>query len=71
MPCSCRCESTCGRQCKLDLMECLKKHYKKDCDHIWDGPWEEGEMGEDGYWSSTTCSKCGMVQMHHDMAVGP
>jgi hypothetical protein len=52
-------------------MECLKKHYKKDCDHIWDGPWEEGEMGEDGYWSSTTCSKCGMVQMHHDMAVGP
>ena len=64
--CECRCGYTCGRQCRLDLDGCMEHHYRSDCGHVWDGPEEHGEN-----WSSATCSKCGAVQMLHDMEVGP
>ena len=71
-PCECRCGYTCldgngRRTCGLDLFECIDKHYKEDCDHVFDGPW----IDIDERSGSTTCSKCGMTSMHHGMACGP
>ncbi len=38
------------------------------CEHVWDGPtW----TSDDGRAQSATCSRCGMVQMDHDMWVLP
>ena len=64
--CKCRCGYSCGRRCDLPLEQCLREHYGRDCEHVWDGPWEEYSMG-----GSKTCSKCGDSAMGHDMAVGP
>ncbi len=69
MSCACSCGYTCGRQCGLPLFSengCIANHYKVDCEHKWDGDTASGET-----WESGTCSKCGMVQMHHDISVGP
>lgn len=65
--CKCNCGYTCGRRCGLPLRECLKKHYKKDCNHQFDGEWVEVGIG--GH--SVTCSKCGLSAMAHDMRCGP
>lgn len=43
-------------------------HCPDSCGHVWDGPtW----TSEDGLAQSATCSRCGMVQMDHDMWVLP
>ena len=65
--CECNCGYTCGRQCGLPIMECIKKHYVKDCKHQWDGPVEK--IGPGG--ASVTCSKCGMLAISHDGRYGP
>lgn len=65
-PCRCECGYTCHRRCELDLDDCMRIHYKVDCDHAWDGPWLEINGG-----GSVTCSKCGMSCMDHECAVGP
>lgn len=67
-PCRCNCGYTCGRKCGLPILECMKKHYVKDCDHDFSGPLVESE---DGLSASVVCSKCGMSQMSHDLAKGP
>ena len=70
--CRCNCGYTCmvngRRTCGLDSMECLKEHYKEDCDHVFDGTWVDDTEGR---WGSTTCSKCGMTSMSHGMWCGP
>jgi hypothetical protein len=38
------------------------------CEHVWDG---ELYTSSDGLGESATCSRCGMVAMHHDMWVMP
>jgi len=63
--CRCACGYTCDRRCGLPILECLKLHYVKDCDHKWDGPDFESEN-----MSSATCSVCGMVAIYHDMRYG-
>ena len=66
MSCRCNCGYTCGMKCDLDMMECIRQHFIRDCDHKWDGKHVEIENGV-----SSTCSKCGMTAIAHDMAVGP
>jgi len=63
--CECNCGYTCGRQCGLPMIECIQKHYKKDCEHNFEG-WEENENG-----GSAVCTECGMTAMQHDMMKGP
>jgi len=63
--CRCNCGYTCGRRCGLDIDACMDQHYKKDCDHVWDGPWIEEEFG------GTSSCKCGTKAIDHDMMVGP
>lgn len=41
------------------------------CEHVWDGEEEEGEETGGVYYSTTTCSRCGMTSMAHSMWVGP
>lgn len=46
------------------------------CQHIWDGPTEpigleEGEPPESALCWSSTCSRCGISAMSHDMRCGP
>ena len=36
------------------------------CQHDWSGPWVEFENG-----GSTSCSRCGMLAMNHDIRVMP
>lgn len=69
--CRCDCGYTCGRQCDLEFMECMKQHWKRDCEHQWDGEGAEWATMGGCYCSSTTCSKCGMTSIDHDSAVGP
>lgn len=64
--CRCECGYTCGRECGLGFIECIREHYKVDCDHKWDGPKKAYGSGE-----SSTCSICGVVMISHDMKVGP
>lgn len=66
--CRCECGYTCGRQCGLPIMECMDKHYVRDCDHDFTGPWVEDE---DGLGGSVTCTHCGMTAAGHDMVCGP
>jgi hypothetical protein len=70
-PCECHCGYSCGRQCGLEIMQCMAEHYEHDCGHVWDGPTERGEESGGCCWESATCSKCGAVQIWHDMACGP
>ncbi len=57
---------TCGPSTAKCKCECGSNGPK--CGHQWDGPeWES----EDGLSGSSTCSKCGMVRMDHDMWVCP
>ena len=72
--CRCNCGYTCGGpgRCELRPLECLAAgHFKVDCGHQWDGPIEEGTIGDGCFYSTGTCSKCGATQMGHDMYVGP
>lgn len=66
--CRCNCGYSCGRKCDLPLTECMEKHYVKDCDHDFNGEWEEHGDGRGG---SVICSHCGMSAMGHDMVSGP
>lgn len=65
--CRCNCGYTCGRQCGLPIMECIKQHYVQDCEHDFNGPVIEDD---DGLGASVVCSKCGLPFMAHDMARG-
>lgn len=63
--CDCHCGYACNRKCGLPILECMEQHYKRDCGHVWDGPWAERDWG-----GSVTCSRCGMLAIQHDMRVG-
>ena len=54
------------------ICECKCSCPDGDCDHVWDGP-EEIERYENGNVksASSTCSKCGMSAMSHDVWVCP
>lgn len=73
--CRCNCGYTCGGPgtCMVfstDMQKCMSEHFKKDCDHAWDGPTvDTSSYGCTG--SSASCAHCGMVAESHDMAVGP
>lgn len=69
-PCGCRCGYRCGGPgvCELPALECIEKHYVRDCDHLWSSPFV---TTPDGLGESVTCSKCGMSAMDHDMRCGP
>ena len=64
--CTCRCGYTCGRQCGMDIMDCMKAHYVNDCEHVWDGEFVESDS-----MASATCSKCGMLAIDHSLRCGP
>ena len=38
------------------------------CEHQWDGAWYESE---DGRMGTSTCSRCGMHRIDHDLWVCP
>ena len=63
--CECSCGYTCDRKCGLPIMECIEKHYIRDCGHNFNGPVKEFENG-----SSVTCEHCGMMAISHDMVCG-
>ncbi len=64
--CKCNCGYTCDRECGLPIMECMEKHYVKDCSHEFTGPcaFRSG-------FGSVTCKHCGMLAMDHDILHGP
>lgn len=64
--CRCNCGYTCDRKCGLDIMECIEKHYVRDCDHDFSGPWKELSNG-----GTVTCKHCGLSACGHDMVCGP
>ena len=70
--CRCNCGYRCGGPgtCELEILECLQqrddKHFVKDCEHKWDGPWKTSTYGE-----SISCSVCNITAIGHDMIVGP
>lgn len=65
--CECRCGYSCDRKCGLIISECLAQgHYVQDCTHRFDGKVIEFDNG-----FSMSCSKCGALQISHDMMVGP
>ena len=70
MSCRCSCGYICGRDCDLPPLECIEKHYKVNCGHVW-GDWVEGETPNGGAWGSQVCLKCGVTNLAHAMAVGP
>lgn len=51
--------------------ECRCTAEKRDCGHVWNGEAEEGETAGGGFYSSATCSKCGMSAIAHDLWCGP
>ena len=63
--CRCNCGPSCGENCGLPLLDCIEKHWRRDCDHDFVG-WVKTERG-----GSRVCSRCGMTAMKHDMQVGP
>lgn len=68
--CACRSGFTCGdrSKCGLKMMECINTHFFHECEHDFTGP--EIEFDE-GRGTTTTCTKCGMDAMSHDMRAGP
>lgn len=64
--CRCNCGYTCHRRCGLEILACIEQHWVEDCDHQWNGPWEELPDG-----GTVTCSKCGISACSHDTEVGP
>lgn len=67
--CRCECGYRCGGPgvCKAGLIECIEKHFVRDCDHDFSGPMVQvGERER-----SVLCQKCGMSAMGHDCMVGP
>ena len=64
--CRCECGYVCNRRCGLDIDDCMDSHYRRDCDHVWDGPVIRFDSG-----GTVTCSKCPATCIDHDMAVGP
>lgn len=74
--CRCECGYRCGGpgRCKLKLFDCVSQpegHFVRDCEHKWDGPWEEIKWPGGGASGSATCSRCGISVMEHDMRCGP
>lgn len=72
MSCRCNCGYTCGGpgKCEVfrrDVLECIEKHFVKDCDHDFSGELKK----VDEYTHSVECQKCGMSAMAHDCWVGP
>ena len=51
---------------EINILECIEKHYKKDCEHVWNGPMKKGDD-----FQTVTCSKCGMSALSHGMQYGP
>jgi hypothetical protein len=63
--CRCECGYSCDKKCGLPILECIQKHYTRDCDHKWDGP-----MKHFANVVTVTCSICEMSALEHDMAYG-
>jgi len=70
-PCVCKCGYRCGGPGICNDKECLTKtdglHFVKECGHDFTGPMVE--VNE--YCTSSTCKKCGVTSISHDMHVGP
>lgn len=70
-PCRCNCGYRCGGpgRCDLfrtDMLECIKQHHERDCDHDFNGYFVYWDNG-----GSVTCRHCGMTAADHDCATGP
>ena len=63
--CECNCGYTCGRQCGLDINECMELHYKVDCKHDFNGLIVRFDGG-----GSVSCKYCGMLAIDHGMRHG-
>jgi hypothetical protein len=57
--------------CGPSTAKCVCKCPDGPCDHVWDGEGVEGEEPGGGYFSSVTCSRCGITSMSHSQWVGP
>lgn len=64
--CRCECGYTCHMKCGLPRIECAQRHYRKDCDHKWNGEYINIDNGV-----SVTCSVCGLSAHTHDIFHGP
>ena len=64
--CYCNCGPTCGGKCDLDYLDCIKKHWVKDCGHDFTG-WQIGKTENGGGLGTTVCSKCGITALGHDL----
>lgn len=56
--------------CGPSTAKCVCKCPDGPCEHKWDGEGVEGPTSGGGYFSATTCSRCGMDSMTHSMWVG-
>lgn len=68
--CKCNCGYTCGGPgvCELfakDVTACISEHYKKDCEHDWNGPHVKLNNG-----IYVTCTNCDMLFETHAMRCG-
>jgi hypothetical protein len=54
-----------------DMGKCYCACPDGPCQHIWDGPEVTSDDEDQGFWSSTSCSRCGAVSMFHDMRCMP
>ena len=68
-PCECRCGYRCGGPgvCELDILDCIERHFVRDCGHDFSGPL----VKIDELSSSVVCQKCGLSAAAHDAVVGP
>lgn len=69
--CRCNCGYTCGRKCGLPIEQCMDLHYRKDCDHDFNGSVVEFKYEGGSTGASVTCTKCDELAIDHGMAVGP
>lgn len=67
--CRCECGYSCGGPgyCDLETIDCINKHFKRDCDHKFEGPLVQ----IDELTKSVICSICNVSSMTHDCIVGP
>lgn len=72
MTCRCNCGYTCGGPgvCELEMLDCIEKHWVRDCEHEFTG-WVELKFEGGGGGGSTVCKHCGVTSMGHDMLCGP
>src|SRR5262249_20353940 len=65
--CRCNCGYACDRKCGLEIMDCMERHYKRDCEHDFKGPLKD----HGGGMFTVNCSKCDLSALSHDFMCGP